>query len=123
MPPVRPDFCLLCIVSGIGQCGSALPYGQPAVIQQVGVQMCIRDRSDPRASSPKSAQVLVHGRDGFELQAIRYAEQLREQGLVCELSVFDTEEAARQYAQRRGIPRMDVVYDKVEISQLEPALV
>lgn len=79
--------------------------------------------SDPRASSPKSAQVLVHGRDGFELQAIRYAEQLREQGLVCELSVFDTEEAARQYAQRRGISRMDVVYEKIEISHLEPALV
>lgn len=78
--------------------------------------------ADPQASRPESAQVLVHGRDGFELQAVRYAEQLRSQGLICELSVFDTEEDAGQYARRRGIPRMDVVYDKIEISQLNSGM-
>lgn len=58
---------------------------------------------------PPAPAVLLHAAAGQETAAIREAERLTAAGVSCEVSVFDTPEAARQYAQSRGIPEVRTV--------------
>lgn len=55
---------------------------------------------------PAPPDVLLHAMPGQETAAIREAERLTGTGVNCEVSVFDTLEAARAYAQSRGIPEV-----------------
>lgn len=51
-------------------------------------------------------EVLVHAQHGFEIRAQMVIRELTAQGKICESSVFETAEAARAYAKRRGIPQV-----------------
>ena len=64
------------------------------------------------AAEPKAADVLVFGIDGCEVRALSYARSLNAQGLVCENCVLNSAEAARDYAARKGIGRLDVVKEE-----------
>lgn len=57
-------------------------------------------------------QILVHGEDGYEIQALDYAARLTERGISCEASVCDTREQAIRYAAARGIAQVDFVSDE-----------
>lgn len=81
-------------------------------VDALACAMCARGD----AAAPKAADVLVFGVDGCEVRALSYARSLNEQGLVCENCVLDSAEAARDYAARKGIGRLDVVKaESVEI--------
>lgn len=56
--------------------------------------------------------MLVFGIDGCEVRALSYARSLNAQGLVCENCVLNSAEAARDYAARKGIGRLDVVKEE-----------
>jgi ATP phosphoribosyltransferase regulatory subunit len=56
-----------------------------------------------------SADVLVHGETGHEMEALRYASGLISQGIRCESSVFETQEEAESYARAAGIGRIDLI--------------
>jgi ATP phosphoribosyltransferase regulatory subunit len=63
--------------------------------------------------------VLVHGKPGYELQALHYATNLVGQGLKCESSVFETHDQVLEYAKARGMKRIDFVSDTVESIYLD----
>ena len=50
--------------------------------------------------------VLVHAHPGAEARAQLYIRALTAEGRRCESSVFETAQAAREYAVRRGIPEV-----------------
>ncbi|MBQ3133331.1 MAG: ATP phosphoribosyltransferase regulatory subunit [Clostridia bacterium] len=54
-------------------------------------------------------QVLIHAEAGYETAALSEAEALLADGVVCEVSPFDTPEEARAYAAARGISRLWLV--------------
>ena len=56
----------------------------------------------------KVADVLVHGDDGFEVEAQIKINELVSQGYMCESSVFSTREEAKLYAEEKGIK--EVIY-------------
>lgn len=62
---------------------------------------------------PKPA-VLVHGEEGFELAALNHASYLRNCGIRCENSVFETRGQALSYARAKEIDRVDFVAQMVE---------
>ena len=51
-------------------------------------------------------QVLIHAEAGFETAALAEAEAMLADGVVCEVSPFETTEQARAYAESRGISRL-----------------
>ena len=97
----------------LGEFGSPMPAtGFGVEVDALACAMCARGD----AAAPKAADVLVFGVDGCEVRALSYARSLNEQGLVCENCVLDSAEAARDYAARKGIGRLDVVKaESVEI--------
>ncbi len=97
----------------LGEFGSPMPAtGFGVEVDALACAMCARGD----AAAPKAADVLVFGVDGYEVRALSYARSLNEQGLVCENCVLDSAEAARDYAARKGIGRLDVVKaESVEI--------
>ncbi len=67
-----------------------------------------------KIQKPKAPDVLVHGENGYELQALLYASRLVEQGGSCENSVFLSLEEAKEYAAQRGIGEIVLVSDAVK---------
>ncbi|MBQ9413601.1 MAG: ATP phosphoribosyltransferase regulatory subunit [Clostridia bacterium] len=76
----------------------------------------LRQRGSARPQNP--CAVLVHAQDGMEAQALAQVESLTEQGVSAEYSVFDSTDAARQYAQQRGIKELRIVGQTVTIENL-----
>ena len=57
---------------------------------------------------------IVYAENGFEVNAIKTAQSLREQGLTVETALFDDIETVRSYAIERQIPRVIVVNSEEE---------
>ena len=68
--------------------------------------------------SQKSADVLIHGDDGYEIKALDYSNSMKMSGLCCENSVLQTREAAVDYAKTKKIPRVDFVGAEIETKLL-----
>ena len=66
----------------------------------------------------QTADILVHGEDGYEIEAIRTKEELTKQGYRCEYSVFNNEGSARFYAQKKGIKKICVVNIKTRTEEV-----
>ena len=93
----------------LGEFGCPLPAtGFGVEVDALASAMCARGD----AAEPKAADVLVFGIDGCEVRALSYARSLNAQGLVCENCVLNSAEAARDYAARKGIGRLDVVKEE-----------
>lgn len=67
----------------------------------------------------ESADILVHGETGFEIQALQYLSDLVKQGYKCENSVFETREEALSYAKACKMKRVDFIGDTVETITLK----
>lgn len=103
----------------LGEFGAPMPAtGFGVEVDALACAMCERGDS----AAPKAADVLVFGIDGCEVRALSYARALNAQGLVCENCVLDSSEAARAYAARKGITRLDVVKaESVEVVTINGA--
>ncbi len=66
----------------------------------------------------KIPEILVHSAEGFEIKALEYAAGLAEEKQNYEFSVFDTAEEAMVYARVKGIGRIDLVGESIEIITL-----
>ncbi|MBQ1555972.1 MAG: ATP phosphoribosyltransferase regulatory subunit, partial [Clostridia bacterium] len=66
----------------------------------------------------KIPEILVHSAEGFEIKALEYAAGLAEEKQNYEFSVFDTAEEAMAYARVKGIGRIDLVGESIEIITL-----
>ena len=67
-----------------------------------------------KIAPPAPADVLVHSESGAEVKALLYAAKLAEEGKKCENSILETVELAVAYAKERGIPRVDIVGEKIQ---------
>lgn len=63
--------------------------------------------------------ILIHGDDNYEIQALQHASTLVSQGYKCENSVFTQREQALEYAKQCGIGRIDFVSDTIETIALK----
>ena len=66
----------------------------------------------------KIPQILVHTDEGYEIKGLQYAHKLAGDKHICEFSVCDTLEEAKEYAKAKGIPRVDHVSEEIEIIEL-----
>lgn len=57
---------------------------------------------------------IVYAEEGFEVNAVKEAQNLREQGLTVETALFDDLETVRNYAIERKIPRVIVINSEEE---------
>ena len=64
------------------------------------------------------ADILVHGEDGYEIEAIKVKDELTKQGFHCEYSVFKSEGSAKFYAQKKGIKKICVVNVKARMEEV-----
>ena len=62
----------------------------------------------------KQPDVLVHGLDGHETDAIKYTETLSQASILGENSVFETEDEALKYAKSKGIKKLAIVGDEIK---------
>jgi ATP phosphoribosyltransferase regulatory subunit len=101
-----------------GRYDSLLAYfGSP--MPAIGFAVNIDDISEilirrKMAPGVRPADVLVHGADGYEVNALNHAGSLAKKGLKCENSVFAGEDEAVAYAKACGIKRVDIVSKKIK---------
>jgi len=62
-----------------------------------------------KLSAKPAVEVLVFGAAGQEAQALKRCRELRAQGITCECAPFASLNKAQEYAQSKGIARVEVV--------------
>ncbi len=62
----------------------------------------------------KSADVLVHSEEGYEIEAIKYTTALSEANILGENSVFETVDQAMEYARYKGIKKLAIVGNEIK---------
>lgn len=62
----------------------------------------------------KTADVLVHSEEGFEIEAIKYTSALSEANILGENSVFETLDEAMEYARYKGIKKLAIVGEEIK---------
>ncbi|HHV51615.1 MAG TPA: ATP phosphoribosyltransferase regulatory subunit [Clostridiales bacterium] len=67
---------------------------------------------------PLPPEFLVHAESGFETEALKRIEELIQDGVCSEFSVFSSLEEARDYAVKRKIPKILIISDTEKIIDL-----
>ena len=80
-------------------------YDVPATGFAVNVDAVAKVMKQAHTYSAPVPDVIVYGADGFVMEAIKYANELRGKGLVVENSVFDSYDETKAYAAKKGIAR------------------
>lgn len=66
----------------------------------------------------ETSQVLVFGKAGHEIDAMRYVLDLQNKGIRAENSLFDSREESEEYAKKHGIKELAVIGDDVSVIPL-----
>ena len=66
----------------------------------------------------ETTQVLVFGKAGHEVDAMRYVLDLQNKGIRAENSLFDSREESEEYAKKHGIKELAVIGDDVSVIPL-----
>lgn len=97
------------------QFGSPLPAtGFGVNVDCLTKAMLDRGEVDP----PMPPEILVHARPGHEVDALQKVNELIEQGMFCEFSVFEELSQSMDYARDRNIGQVYDVGDEVEILEI-----
>lgn len=80
-------------------------YDVPATGFAVNVDAVAKVMKQSHTYSAPVPDVIVYGADGFVMEAIKYANELRGKGLVVENSVFDSYDDTKAYAAKKGIAK------------------
>lgn len=67
----------------------------------------------------RKTEVLVHGEEGFEIKAIKYAKKLRDNGITCENSIFDSADKALDYASEKKISKVYIINENIKEVSIE----
>ncbi len=89
-------------------------YDVPAIGFAVNVDAVTKVEIKNTQVVTPAADVVVFAADGFEMKAIETAENLRKQGQIAEISLFDTAEETREYCREKGISRIIIVDDSAK---------
>lgn len=94
---------------------SEFGYDQPATGFGINVNACaallLKNGSAPKT---KVSDVLVFSQMEYVMEAISYANSLSKKGLVVENSVFETLDETKEYALKKGIPKVVLVGERIE---------
>ena len=85
----------------------------PATGFGINVDAVARNLLKNHGAKNKLPDVLVFGVDGYEMKALMHAKSLIDNGLVAEYCVWNTPEKAKEYAEKKGIKRVDIVADEI----------
>ena len=97
------------------QFGSPLPAtGFGVNVDCLTKAMLDRGEVDP----PMPPEILVHARPGHEVDALQKVNELIEQGMLCEFSVFEELPQSMDYARDRNIGQVYDVGDEVKILEI-----
>lgn len=97
------------------QFGSPLPAtGFGVNVDCLTKAMLDRGEVDP----PMPPEILVHARPGHEVDALQKVNELIEQGMLCEFSVFEELPRSMDYARARNIGQVYDVGDEVKILEI-----
>lgn len=88
-------------------------YDVPATGFAVNVDAAAKVIKQSHTYSAPVPDAVVYGEDGFVMEALQYADELRAEGLCVENSVFPTYEETKAYALRKHIGRLIRVGDTV----------
>ena len=66
----------------------------------------------------ETSQVLVFGKAGHEVDAMRYVLDLQNKGIRAENSLFDSREESEEYAKKHGIKELAVIGDDISVIPL-----
>lgn len=94
---------------------SEFGYDVPAIGFAVNINAVAKliEKSGIIPAMPK-IDAIVYAEEGFEINAVKEAQNLREQGLTVETALFDDLETVRNYAIERKIPRVIVINSEEE---------
>lgn len=89
---------------------SEFGYDIPAVGFAVNVNAVAKliEKNGVMPAIPR-IDAVVYAEEGFEVTALRTAQEMREQGLVVETALFDDMETVRNYAKEKKIPRVVII--------------
>ncbi|MBR1823721.1 MAG: ATP phosphoribosyltransferase regulatory subunit [Ruminococcus sp.] len=92
---------------------SEFGYDVPAVGFAVNVNG-IEKAIEKNGVYPAQQQIdaLVYADEGYEVDALKTAQELREQGLVVETALLDDPESVREYAKEKKIARVVIIGDE-----------
>ncbi len=90
-------------------------YDVPATGFAVNVDAVAKVMKQSHTYSAPVADVIVYGEDGFVMEAIKYANKLRSDGLIVENSVFASYDETKAYAENKKIKK--AVYVGKNISE------
>ncbi|MCM1022554.1 MAG: ATP phosphoribosyltransferase regulatory subunit [Prevotella sp.] len=80
-------------------------YDVPATGFAVNVDAAAKVMKQSHTYSAPVPDAIVYGADGFVMEAIKYANELRGKGLSVENSVFDSYDGTKAYAAKKGIAK------------------
>lgn len=88
-------------------------YDVPATGFAVNVDAVAKVMKQENAYSVPVPEVIVYGAEGFVMEAIKYAQSLRADGVIVENSVFETYEETKSYAEKKKIAKAVCVSETV----------
>ena len=99
------------VLSGGRYDGLMADFGEPAPATGFAVNVdlvagAVMERS---AAQRRPVELLIHGGPDCWTEALLAAEQAAEDGIRCEVSSFETEKEALEYARRRGVTTLKIV--------------
>ena len=88
-------------------------YDVPAIGFAVNIDAAAKVIKQSGAYSAPVPDIIVFGEDGYEMKAVEYAAELRKDGQIVELSVFDTYEETLSYAKEKHIGKVVCVGENI----------
>ena len=95
-------------------------FGDP--MPAVGFSLDLDAVADLQATAlegEEAVQALVYGEPGYEIQGQRLVDTLAGQGVLCETSLFQSQEETLRYAKENNIPRVFLVGEQTREIDLE----
>ena len=95
-------------------------FGDP--MPAVGFSLDLDAVADLQATAlegEEAVQALVYGEPGYEIQGQRLVNALAGQGILCESSLFQSQEETLRYAKENNIPRVFLVGEQTREIELE----
>lgn len=89
-------------------------YDVPAIGFAVNIDAAAKVIKQSGTYSAPVPEVIVFGKDGYEMKSAEYAANLRKDGQIVELSVFDTYEETLSYAEKKHIGKLVCVGENVK---------
>ena len=87
-------------------------YDVPATGFAVNVDAVAKIEMKHHTVGPHKPDAVVFAKEGFEIKAVKMADDLRKEGITAEMSLFDTIEETREYCREKGISKIIIAEEE-----------